>query len=97
MRIGFDGVSADSRCPKGVRCVWAGDATVRVWVQRGAEPKLQRELHTTPGATQAVRLLGHELRLLQLDPYPLAGQPTAAAAYRATLTLKPAPADAVER
>ena len=35
LRIGFDGVTADSRCPKGEQCVRAGEVSVRVWVQQG--------------------------------------------------------------
>ena len=30
LHITFEGVSDDSRCPRGAQCVWAGDATVAV-------------------------------------------------------------------
>ena len=86
-RVGFDGVSSDSRCPRGEQCVWAGDATVRVWVQQGNGPKQARVLHTASGAAQAAQVLGHELRVLRLDPYPISGKPIAAADYQATLSL----------
>lgn len=87
LRVGFEGVTADSRCPKAERCVSAGDATVRVWLQRGSGPKEVRELHTAPGATQAANAQNHEVRLLRLDPYPVTGKPIAKGDYSATLTL----------
>ncbi len=101
LRVGFDGVSADSRCPKGERCVWAGDAVVQVWLQRGAEPRERLELHAAPGNGQAAQAMGHELRLVRLDPYPVSGRPIAQRDYVATLTLvrssKPGNQGAVSR
>ncbi len=87
LRVGFDGVVADSRCPKGEQCVWAGDATVKVWLQQGSGPKQTRELHVAPGAAQTATALGHELRVVSLDPYPVTGKTIANADYVATLML----------
>lgn len=89
LRIGFVGVVADSRCPKGAQCVWAGDATVQIWVQQGAGPRESHALHTATGAAQVARVPGHELRLLRLDPYPVSGRPIAAQEPQATLLLGP--------
>lgn len=97
LRVGFDDVTADSRCPKGVQCVWAGDATVRVWLQHGSGPRETRELHTSPSAAQSARVLDHDLALVRLDPYPVNGRPTVKADYVATLTLGRGPAAAPER
>ena len=87
-RVGFEGVLVDSRCPKGAQCVWAGDATVRVWLQRGAEARLSFELSTPPAPRQAISTLGYQLRLLQLDPYPVAGKAVVLQDYVATLALE---------
>jgi hypothetical protein len=86
-RVGFESVTADSRCPKGERCVWAGDATVRIWLQRGAGAKQTHELQAAVRAAQAVRVPDQELRLVRLDPYPVSGKVIAREAYVATLTL----------
>jgi hypothetical protein len=51
--IGFEGVTADSRCPKGERCVWAGDATVRVWLKKAGGVRTASELHTAPNVPSA--------------------------------------------
>jgi hypothetical protein len=87
LRVGFKGVTADSRCPKGERCVWAGDAIARVWLQLGSSPRETRELHTAAGAAQAAYALDHELRLLRLEPYPVTGKAIAKGDYVATLRL----------
>ena len=87
--IGFEAVTSDSRCPKGERCIVAGDATVRVWVQQGSGPRQTRELHVAPGAEQALPVSGHELRLIGLEPAAVSGRPIAKADYVATFTLSP--------
>jgi len=97
LRVGFDGVSTDSRCPKGEQCVWAGDATVRVWLHWGVGRREMRELHLAPGKPQATRVRNQELRLLRLDPYPVSGKAIAQANYRATLTLSDSAAADPER
>lgn len=97
LRVGFDGVTADSRCPKGAQCVWAGDATVRVWLQHGSGARETRELHSSPGSAQAARVLDHDLHLVRLDPYPVNGKPIVKADYVATLILSRGAAAAPER
>jgi len=87
LRVGFDGVTADSRCPKGEKCIWAGDATTRVWIQQGSGPRETRDLHAALGAVQAMSVPGYELRLVRLDPYPVSGKPIESRDYTATLML----------
>ncbi len=84
--IGFEGVPADSRCPRGEQCVWAGDATVRVWLQKTGGARLTRELHTAPNAP-TVNGPHIALRLVRLDPPALAGKSIAQGDYVATLSL----------
>ena len=94
LRVGFVGVTADSRCPKGVQCVWAGDGVAQVWLQRGSGPKEARELHTATGLAKGANDTGTidgELRLVGLDPYPIAGKDTAPGEYVATLMLSAGP------
>jgi hypothetical protein len=87
LQVGFDAVTSDSRCPKGEQCVWAGDAAVRVWLQDGAQPRLLLTLHLSTDPGPIGRALGHQVRLLRLEPDPVSGKPIAPAAYVATLTL----------
>ncbi len=74
-------VPADSRCPQGVQCVWAGDAVAAITVNPGcwkagcAAPATQLQLHTTtePKAGDA---LGYHVTLLGLARIPTAGSAT---------------------
>lgn len=84
LQIGFEDVAADSRCPKGERCIWEGDATVRVWLQRDPQPKEVCELHTSSKSDGAASALSYEVRLLRLDPHPISGRTIARKDYRAT-------------
>jgi hypothetical protein len=85
LRFGFERVSADSRCPKNTKCVWAGDAVVRIWLQRGAGPRESHDLHTATGGAKAAPDPG--VRLLRLEPVPVAGRALEPRDYVATLTL----------
>ena len=97
LRIGFDGVTADSRCPKGEQCVRAGEATARIWLQHGSEPKEIRELHTAPAVAQSIRVLDRCVRLVRLDPIPVTGRAIAKSQYVATLMLSCDAADQADR
>jgi hypothetical protein len=85
LRIGFEDVAADSRCPKGERCIWEGDATVRVWLQRESQAKEMCELHTSTKDDGPAGALSYEVRLRRLDPHPISGRTIAKEDYRATL------------
>ena len=86
-RVEFETVSADSRCPKGVQCVWAGDATVRIWLQRRGGAREGRELHAATGAANGGNAASPELRLVRLDPTPVTGKVIAQRDYVVTLVL----------
>jgi hypothetical protein len=84
--VGLEAVVADSRCALGVQCVWEGDAVVRVWLRAGPARETV-ELHTARRERRAANLAGYELRLLALEPAPVAGRTTRPEDYRATLEL----------
>lgn len=88
-------VPADSRCGRGVVCVWAGDAVAELVVHPGCYKAGCRAasalltLHTTlePRAGEA---MGLKVQLLSLLPYPVHGQPTPREAYVAWVRVTPA-------
>ncbi|MEO8579476.1 MAG: hypothetical protein ABI469_04445 [Gemmatimonadales bacterium] len=47
-RLTFKEVSADSRCPTDVVCVWAGDATIVVVISRNGAPDEAQTLNINP-------------------------------------------------
>ena len=71
LRITFERVEEDSRCPRLVVCVWAGDAAVRL---RLGHPSGQAvvTLHTTLDPREVVHA-GYAVRLHRLDPEPVRG------------------------
>jgi len=85
--VRFVGVSADSRCPSQVECVWMGDGAVVLAIRPLVSGEAEDTLHTHPDGKRAVALSRYELTLLQLDPYPETPGAIRPDDYRATLAL----------
>ena len=63
----FTDVTADSRCPSNVQCVWAGEA-VTVFTAGGSR---QLTLTLGPDASKATAMArGYQVTLVALKPYP---------------------------
>lgn len=83
--ITFVSVDGDSRCPKGETCIWEGSAAVRLEAA-SATGRQALMLHTSPRAgTDAATFDGWSIRLVALEPYPVAGRAIAPDAYVAVL------------
>lgn len=83
VRIRFDGVTGDSRCPADVVCVLGGDAIVRITVSAPRDGEHGFELHT--GSMAPVKYQSLTIALVELTPYPFSARPIDPADYRATL------------
>ena len=68
--VTFVRVIEDSRCPKGVQCVWEGDATIEVRVTSGGSDPETVQLHLNARTAGDVVAKGLHLTLQRLDPYP---------------------------
>jgi len=86
LRVRFDGVENDSRCPADVACIQAGDAVVGITVIAADRSQQRYELHTT-GATFVVHD-GLTIALEALDPRPVGARPIRPADYRLTLRVR---------
>ncbi|MEV6429060.1 hypothetical protein [Nocardia sp. NPDC051463] len=84
VRVSFDKVSQDSRCPKDVDCVWEGDATVIATVTVGSTPSRQ-ELHSNRRLASAAIVDGYRIELKTLSPEPLSSQSISPSDYRVAL------------
>jgi hypothetical protein len=71
--VRFESVSNDSRCPRGVTCIWEGDAVVAVSVQRGNASTNRHELHTSGLYAREAREGPFRIELVKLDPLPVEG------------------------
>lgn len=92
----LSGVSADSRCPSDVVCVWAGDAVAEIQ----ADPPCIKDgcraasaafsLHTN-GEPRSGDYFGYRIRLVALQPYPVSTRPIKPRDYVAWVRVTPAP------
>jgi hypothetical protein len=72
LSIKFIGVMEDSRCPMNARCVWAGNAKIKISVAVGRRAPQIFELNSnTP--PQNVTVAGYRISLQDLNPQK--GQP----------------------
>ncbi len=59
----------DSRCPKGVNCVWAGNAKISIEISKNGKSAKTFELNSNLDP-QTIMFEGCKFRLIALDPYP---------------------------
>jgi len=84
LEVKFDSVADDSRCPRGVTCIWAGNAKVLLKVKKDAAKPADVELNTNTNPKTA-GYLEYELRLKELRPYPEADVTVKPSDYEVTL------------
>jgi hypothetical protein len=84
IRLRFQGVMGDSRCPADALCIQGGDAIVRIEVA-SSNAGASYDLHT--GDMQPVRHADLTIALTQLSPYPFSNRTIAPGDYRATLRI----------
>jgi hypothetical protein len=87
LRIRFDAVRSDSRCPLDALCVRAGEAVIALTVGRSGEVPVGRELDTTP-ARASTSYLNFTITLSALAPYPRSDWRIQPGDYVATLVVK---------
>lgn len=83
LRVLFQRVSGDSRCPADVVCIQGGDALVHVRAADGRAADY--ELHTGDASRAAVTHDGFRIELVSLQPYPFSSRVTQPDEYRAML------------
>lgn len=89
-RLGFDTVTADSRCPIGVFCIWEGNARARLFAQFGRDPRQVFELNTHSGFRTRIELGGYSIELLDVAPYPEYGKTIEPSDYVVTMLVETA-------
>ena len=87
LEITFEGVSEDSRCPRGTQCAWAGDAAASFTLQKPPAAMLQRTLHTNGRFERQIEIDGFVVRLEDVKPYPKDGAAIAPGDYRVTVVI----------
>lgn len=67
LKIRFVSLIEDSRCPEGTRCVWAGNAQIRVRITDARGRSQVFEMNTNTGAKGA-SFGGYAVNLIDLQP-----------------------------
>ncbi len=83
IRIRFNGVEGDSRCPADAVCITGGDALVKIDVLESGGRVTPLVLHT--GDMRPVTHGDLTIALVQLQPYPFSSRTIDPSEYRATL------------
>ena len=86
VRLRFEGVTGDSRCPADAICITGGDAIVKV-VADGDSGSLTLDLHTGDSSRASVTYGSVKVTLVELTPYPFSSRTIAPGDYRATLVV----------
>ena len=84
LTVAFDRLLSDSRCPKGVNCIVAGEAVVRISLSKAGSAREGRDLQTTADGAEAT-YGAYRIKLVAVDPYPIADRQTAPKDYVVTL------------
>jgi hypothetical protein len=87
LKVKFESVLDDSRCPKDVTCVWAGDAKILISVRRANARESKIELHTNGQFNVAGEYQDYVIKLVALDPYPRTSAKVKPNSYVATLLI----------
>jgi hypothetical protein len=87
LRVTFEGVGEDSRCPTGAQCVWAGDAAAAFTLDKAPAAAVHRTLHTNGRFERQTDYEGFVIRLEDITPYPKDGATIAPDGYRATIVV----------
>ncbi len=85
--IKFESVTADSRCPKGVTCIWAGEAKCQMQITyKGSTSNI---IYTESGGTDGYSqsTFNSYTAYFKLEPYPEAGKQIGANDYKLLLRI----------
>jgi hypothetical protein len=86
LRVKFDTVRSDSRCPMDALCVRAGEAVLALTLSLPGEAAVGRELETVPSRSQT-SYSRFTITLVQLQPYPRSDRRIQPGDYVATFTV----------
>ncbi len=85
LTLTFMNVTEDSRCPEGVQCVWEGQVSVNVHLQKGTQD-LGIISFTSRGGAEDVKDVGdYSETLVKVEPYPT--KDVKITSYRATFLI----------
>jgi len=88
LTVTFEAVVADSRCPTGTQCVWAGDAAVRIRMTAPNLAPATATLHTNLDTAKDTTYGSWKISIQAVTPAPTATGGVRAEDYRLTLLIE---------
>jgi hypothetical protein len=91
LAIRFNGIDTDSRCPRGVTCIWAGEVLCNVtatYEGSSSHITLSQSGLTAPPVENYYEVYWLDF---SVEPYPEAGKQISTADYRLKMTVKKLP------
>jgi hypothetical protein len=79
-------IVSDSRCPRDITCVWAGEVQVRLSVRSGNTPALEHEVV----AGNSVRVGAYLIGVEKVEPEPMENQKISPREFRVTVRVEAA-------
>lgn len=83
----FDSVPEDSRCPKEVMCVWAGNAMTSLSFTKDNKT-IHFNLNTLPSMGNDTTIDAYHIQLIALTPYPSINTPSRQSDYVAKILIR---------
>jgi hypothetical protein len=84
LQLRFIEIVSDSRCPRGVTCVWAGEVRVRLSVRSGNTPASQHEVI----AGNALPVGAYLIAVEKVEPEPVEDRKISPRDYRVTVRVE---------
>lgn len=86
VKVGFENVLEDSRCPSDVECVWAGQVKVQIGFFTDGKDSLKQVIILEGKALAEPWLLeGYSVKLISVEPYPISTKQIRLEDYKITL------------
>ena len=84
IRLRFDSVLSDSRCPIDAICVRAGEAVVAITLSKAGTVTAEFDVQTDPPDRRSANYSGHSVTLTALQPFPRSDRQVQPSDYVAT-------------
>ena len=86
LKVTFDRVVADSRCPMDAICIWAGEAVLALKLALGTDTPVEREVKVDSTSPE-LSFSAYRIKAVALAPYPRSGFKPEPKDFVVTLTI----------
>jgi len=88
LKVSFQAVAEDSRCPEDVTCVWAGNAKIVLVVNRSGRPGGAKTITLNSGLNpKHITYQGYDIKLVGVEPHRNTKTKIGQGAYVVTLVV----------